>query len=165
MNASMESDVARSLADFALQWCQFITEVCDEGQGCRPRWATDGINYLAQVADPKVTIHLDEHEFQVRLMILFCVSILMAVCFFQDLKKVMHKCITHVIGSKSNATSKPVLGGHKISLVESPSSNSNCPSRNASRVNLPGMVGSESVRADVSLCIRMSMDFVFRGST
>src|SRR4051794_19499645 len=77
MNASMENDLGRNLADFALQWCQFITEVCDEGQGCRPRWANDGINYLVQVADPKVTAHLTDQEFEVSDYYLFSFIILM----------------------------------------------------------------------------------------
>ncbi|XP_049870477.1 mitogen-activated protein kinase kinase kinase 4 isoform X2 [Pectinophora gossypiella] len=74
--------VARAVVEFAKCWMQFVVERCETGRGLRPRWACQGLEFLMLACDPCNTRHLSEEE-------------------FDDLKRKMDGCISHVIGSRN----------------------------------------------------------------
>ncbi|XP_026330433.1 mitogen-activated protein kinase kinase kinase 4 [Hyposmocoma kahamanoa] len=87
---------ARAVVEFARCWMQFVVERCDKGRGLRPRWASQGLEFLMLACDPCNTKHLTDAE-------------------FEELKKEMDSCISHVIGSRpataraaDNAPNSPV---------------------------------------------------------
>ncbi|XP_022825784.1 mitogen-activated protein kinase kinase kinase 4 isoform X2 [Spodoptera litura] len=73
--------VARAIIHFARCWMHFVVERCDRGRGLRPRWASQGLEFLMLACDPRNTKHLSEEE-------------------FEELKSLMDGCISHVIGSR-----------------------------------------------------------------
>ncbi|XP_075149003.1 mitogen-activated protein kinase kinase kinase 4 isoform X2 [Haematobia irritans] len=81
-NEGCECDLALGIVTFAKMWMQFVTERCERGRGMRPRWASQGLEFLILACDPQITRHLDETQ-------------------FEDLKKKMDRCISHVIGITS----------------------------------------------------------------
>lgn len=64
---------------------QFVTERCERGRGMRPRWAYQGLEFLLTVCEPCNTKYLTEQE-------------------FEDLKRNMDICISHVIGEMGPTT-------------------------------------------------------------
>lgn len=77
-----EVDLALGIIRFAKMWMQFVTERCERGRGMRPRWASQGLDFLILACDPQITRHLDEVQ-------------------FDEMKKKMDRCISHVIGITS----------------------------------------------------------------
>lgn len=86
--------LARSMVHFAHLWMTFVQERCERGRGLRPRWAYQGLDFLLTVCEPKNTKFLDDAE-------------------FEDLKKAMDACISHVIGTIAPHT--PDSGLHSAS--------------------------------------------------
>lgn len=76
---SCEQSLALGIINFAKMWMKFVTERCERGRGVRPRWATQGLEFLIAACDPSNTRHLSENE-------------------FDDLKTKMDACISHVVG-------------------------------------------------------------------
>lgn len=87
-NLDCEVDLALGIITFARMWMQFVTERCERGRGMRPRWASQGLEFLILACDPQITRHLDESQ-------------------FEDLKKKMDCCISHVIGITSEPEKIP----------------------------------------------------------
>ncbi|XP_063540069.1 mitogen-activated protein kinase kinase kinase 4 [Cydia strobilella] len=73
--------VARAIVCFARCWMRFVLERCERGRGRRPRWASQGLEFLMLACDPYNTRHLTDEE-------------------FEELKHLMDGCISHVIGSR-----------------------------------------------------------------
>lgn len=86
--------LARSMVQFARLWMTFVTERCERGRGMRPRWAYQGLEFLLTVCDPQNTKFLSDAE-------------------FEDLKREMDACISHVIGTTAPTT--PDSGFHSAS--------------------------------------------------
>lgn len=74
-----ERNLALMIIDFGKLWMKFVTQRTDRGRGVRPRWATQGLEFLMTVCDPQNTHFLSEKE-------------------FEELKMEMDTCISHVIG-------------------------------------------------------------------
>lgn len=89
MSESIPSDsrekLSRSMVQFANLWMKFVTEKCERGRGMRPRWAYQGLEFLLAVCEPRNTKHLTEEE-------------------FDELKKNMDVCISHVVGTTAPST-------------------------------------------------------------
>ncbi|KAJ3666937.1 hypothetical protein Zmor_002358 [Zophobas morio] len=89
MSESMPSEkrqkLARSMVQFANLWMKFVTDRCERGRGMRPRWAYQGLEFLLTVCEPRNTQYLTEEE-------------------FEDLKRNMDVCISHVIGTTAPST-------------------------------------------------------------
>ncbi|GJQ82156.1 Mekk1, partial [Trypoxylus dichotomus] len=79
-----------SMVQFAHLWMKFTQERCERGRGKRPRWANQGLEFLLTVCEPQNTMHLTEDE-------------------FEELKKSMDLCISHVIGSSGPLTPESAL--------------------------------------------------------
>lgn len=73
--------VARAVIQFAKCWMRFVVERCDRGRGLRPRWASQGLEFLMLACDPRNTKHLSDED-------------------FEELKSLMDGCISHVVGSR-----------------------------------------------------------------
>ncbi|KAJ8933736.1 hypothetical protein NQ314_013829, partial [Rhamnusium bicolor] len=86
--------LVHSMVEFANLWMKFVTERCERGRGMRPRWAYQGMEFLLTVCEPANTKHLTEEK-------------------FENLKKDMDVCISHVIGT--TAPSTPESGFHSAS--------------------------------------------------
>lgn len=82
------SNIVYDLIHFAKLWMNFVQKRCDRGRGIRPGWACPGFKFLTIVCDPLNTKYLHDYE-------------------FEDLKKTMDSCITHVIGDNKNKSSSP----------------------------------------------------------
>ncbi|XP_039750544.1 mitogen-activated protein kinase kinase kinase 4 isoform X3 [Pararge aegeria] len=104
--------VARAVIEFARCWMHFVVERCDRGRGLRPRWASQGLEFLMLACDPCNTKHLSEEE-------------------FEDLKQLMDGCISHVIGSRTpTPTTVTPTPPHRRPRIHSPlSSTSNASSK------------------------------------
>ncbi|XP_050312904.1 mitogen-activated protein kinase kinase kinase 4 isoform X2 [Anthonomus grandis grandis] len=74
-----------SMVQFAKLWMSFVTERCERGRGMRPRWANQGMEFLLTVCDPAHTKYLTDEE-------------------FEDLKRSMDECISHLIGKSAPST-------------------------------------------------------------
>ncbi|XP_075975829.1 mitogen-activated protein kinase kinase kinase 4 isoform X2 [Anticarsia gemmatalis] len=81
--------VARAVIQFARCWMRFVVERCDRGRGLRPRWASQGLEFLMLACDPRNTKHLSDEE-------------------FEELKTLMDGCISHVVGSRPS----PLTAAH-----------------------------------------------------
>ncbi|XP_030753033.1 mitogen-activated protein kinase kinase kinase 4 [Sitophilus oryzae] len=79
------SRIVYSMVHFAKLWMTFVTERCERGRGMRPRWANQGMEFLLTVCEPANTKYLTEEE-------------------FEDLKKNMDECISHLIGTTAPST-------------------------------------------------------------
>ncbi|XP_038219016.1 uncharacterized protein LOC119837484 isoform X2 [Zerene cesonia] len=79
---------ARAIVELAKSWMGFVVERCDRGRGLRPRWASQGLEFLMLACDPYNTKHLTDEE-------------------FEALKQQMDGCISHVIGSRPAPRSDP----------------------------------------------------------
>ncbi|XP_035440786.2 mitogen-activated protein kinase kinase kinase 4 isoform X3 [Spodoptera frugiperda] len=104
--------VARAIIHFARCWMMFVVERCDRGRGLRPRWASQGLEFLMLACDPRNTKHLSEEE-------------------FEELKSLMDGCISHVIGSRP-APHPPTHSPRPRPRLASPFPNNNT-SNNTSR--------------------------------
>nr|XP_022910151.1 mitogen-activated protein kinase kinase kinase 4 [Onthophagus taurus] len=82
--------LSRSMIQFAKLWMKFTMERCERGRGRRPRWAYQGLDFLLTVCEPQNTMYLTDEE-------------------FDDLKKSMDACISHVIGSMTPDVHTPKL--------------------------------------------------------
>ncbi|XP_061383470.1 uncharacterized protein LOC116769290 isoform X2 [Danaus plexippus] len=87
--------VARAVIEFAKCWMKFVVERCDRGRGLRPRWASQGLEFLMLACDPCNTKHLTDEE-------------------FEDLKQLMDGCISHVIGSRAASSPAPPRARHRL---------------------------------------------------
>lgn len=77
-----ELDLAVGIISFAKMWMKFVMERCERGRGLRPRWASQGFDFLMSACDPHNTKHLSDKQ-------------------FEELKVMMDSCISHVVGSVS----------------------------------------------------------------
>ncbi|XP_017085066.2 mitogen-activated protein kinase kinase kinase 4 isoform X2 [Drosophila eugracilis] len=75
-------DLALGIIAYAKMWMHFVMERCERGRGMRPRWASQGLEFLILACDPQITQHLDDDE-------------------FEALKQQMDRCISHVVGITS----------------------------------------------------------------
>ncbi|XP_052739781.1 mitogen-activated protein kinase kinase kinase 4 isoform X2 [Bicyclus anynana] len=93
---------ARAVVEFARCWMTFVVERCDRGRGLRPRWASQGLEFLMLACDPCNTKHLSDEE-------------------FEDLKQLMDGCISHVIGSRTpTPTTVTPTPPHRRPRIHSP---------------------------------------------
>ncbi|GAB0094149.1 mitogen-activated protein kinase kinase kinase 4 [Sergentomyia squamirostris] len=78
-DSKCEFNLSLGIISFAKMWMKFVMERCERGRGLRPRWAAQGFDFLITACDPSNSRHLSEKE-------------------FEEMKAMMDKCISHVIG-------------------------------------------------------------------
>uniref|UniRef100_A0A1A9W5W3 Mitogen-activated protein kinase kinase kinase 4 n=1 Tax=Glossina brevipalpis TaxID=37001 RepID=A0A1A9W5W3_9MUSC len=111
-------ELALGIIMFAQMWMQFVTERCERGRGMRPRWASQGLEFLILACDPQITRHLNEIQ-------------------FEELKKKMDLCISHVIG----ITSEPERIARKKASPRSRKTSSPATSRSRTPTRSPMSAG------------------------
>ncbi|XP_021362862.1 mitogen-activated protein kinase kinase kinase 4-like isoform X2 [Mizuhopecten yessoensis] len=84
-------NLGRRLVNFAQDWMNFVMEKCERGRGMRPKWASQGFDFLITACEPRVLAYLSMEE-------------------FEKLKHDIHNCISHVIGQAEKYT--PVSPTH-----------------------------------------------------
>lgn len=72
--------LAKAVISFARQWMKFVMERCERGRGLRPKWATQGLDFLQTACEPRNTSQITDKE-------------------FEELKSQMDICISHIVGS------------------------------------------------------------------
>lgn len=86
-DSKKELSLALGIIGFAKMWMTFVKERCERGRGLRPRWAAQGFEFLSLACDPSNSQHLSETE-------------------FEEMKKMMDACISHVIGLQTQPQRK-----------------------------------------------------------
>ncbi|KAK0064372.1 mitogen-activated protein kinase kinase kinase 4 isoform X1 [Biomphalaria pfeifferi] len=81
--------------NFVLDWMAFVIKRCERGRGTRPRWATQGLEFIALACEPKNIVYLTDQE-------------------FQNFQHNIHNSLSHIIGSSENRSV-----GHGLSLSRS----------------------------------------------
>ncbi|CAK1543740.1 unnamed protein product [Leptosia nina] len=110
--AEWAKQVGRAVIEFARCWMAFVMERCDRGRGLRPRWASQGLEFLMLACHPYNTKHLTDEE-------------------FEELTQLMDGCISHVVGSRPAARGDSALSPtpphrHRLRLHSPvPNANSN----------------------------------------
>ncbi|XP_070567401.1 mitogen-activated protein kinase kinase kinase 4-like isoform X2 [Ptychodera flava] len=80
--------LGKELLDFATKWMKFVLDKCERGRGTRPRWANQGLDFLIVACEPRNLSQLSEED-------------------FQNLKRMMNECISHVIGTQDKTPGSP----------------------------------------------------------
>ena len=94
VSGELRNKLAFDLVSFAQQWMKFVSDKCERGRGKRPRWASQGLEFLIVACDPRILALLSDQE-------------------FSDLKSSMNNCINHVVGDRYSVSSSPGVGyGH-----------------------------------------------------
>ncbi|CAH2085924.1 unnamed protein product [Euphydryas editha] len=99
--AECAARAARAVVEFAQCWMSFVVERCDRGRGLRPRWASQGLEFLMLACDPYNTKYLSDEE-------------------FEALKQQMDGCISHVVGSRTPPTPTPPAPHRQRHRIHSP---------------------------------------------
>ncbi|TDG44641.1 hypothetical protein AWZ03_008962 [Drosophila navojoa] len=111
-------DLALGIIAFAKMWMQFVMERCERGRGMRPRWASQGLEFLMLACDLQITQHLDDRQ-------------------FEELKQQMDRCISHVIG----ITSEPEKVARKKASPRTRKTSSPATSRSRTPTRTPMSAG------------------------
>ncbi|XP_022216734.2 mitogen-activated protein kinase kinase kinase 4 isoform X1 [Drosophila obscura] len=111
-------DLALGIITYAKMWMHFVMERCERGRGMRPRWASQGLEFLILACDPQITQHLAEHQ-------------------FEELKQQMDRCISHVIG----ITSEPEKVARKKASPRTRKTSSPATSRSRTPTRTPMSAG------------------------
>ncbi|XP_047207891.1 mitogen-activated protein kinase kinase kinase 4 isoform X3 [Girardinichthys multiradiatus] len=86
MSGEFRQRIGERYIDFARKWMTYVLTKCESGRGTKPRWATQGFDFL-QAIEPGFISALPEDD-------------------FLNLQALMNECIGHVIGKPQS----PVTG-------------------------------------------------------
>ncbi|ALC45477.1 Mekk1 [Drosophila busckii] len=118
-DSSHTVDLALGIIAFAKMWMHFVMERCERGRGMRPRWASQGLEFLMLACDLQITQHLDDEQ-------------------FEQLKQQMDRCISHVVG----ITSEPEKVARKKASPRTRKTSSPATSRSRTPTRTPMSAGS-----------------------
>ncbi|XP_068087837.1 mitogen-activated protein kinase kinase kinase 4 isoform X2 [Hyperolius riggenbachi] len=96
MSGEFRQKIGDKYISFARKWMNYVLTKCESGRGTRPRWATQGFDYL-QAIEPAFISALPEDD-------------------FLSLQALMNECIGHVIGKPHS----PVTGLYLVQHRNSP---------------------------------------------
>ncbi|KAG9493621.1 hypothetical protein GDO78_001486 [Eleutherodactylus coqui] len=96
MSGKFRQIIGDKYISFARKWMNYVLTKCESGRGTRPRWATQGFDYL-QAIEPAFISGLPEDD-------------------FLSLQALMNECIGHVIGKPHS----PVTGLYLVTHRNSP---------------------------------------------
>uniref|UniRef100_A0A8C3XTE6 Mitogen-activated protein kinase kinase kinase 4 n=1 Tax=Chelydra serpentina TaxID=8475 RepID=A0A8C3XTE6_CHESE len=91
MSGEFRQKIGDKYINFARKWMNYVLTKCESGRGTRPRWATQGFDFL-QAIEPAFISALPEED-------------------FLSLQALMNECIGHVIGKPHS----PVTAIHRNS--------------------------------------------------
>uniref|UniRef100_A0A8C8HWV1 Mitogen-activated protein kinase kinase kinase 4 n=1 Tax=Oncorhynchus tshawytscha TaxID=74940 RepID=A0A8C8HWV1_ONCTS len=87
MSGEFRQRIGECYIAFARKWMNYVLTKCESGRGTRPRWATQGFDFL-QAIEPAFISALPEDD-------------------FLNLQALMNECIGHVIGKPHSPVSAP----------------------------------------------------------
>ncbi|XP_065056880.1 mitogen-activated protein kinase kinase kinase 4-like [Rhopilema esculentum] len=76
-----------SMMEFAKEWMGFVCNNVDKGRGKKPRWSTTGLEFIVDACHPRHLRDMEEND-------------------FQEMKKAIQNCITHIYGHPEPALSQ-----------------------------------------------------------
>ncbi|KAF7662423.1 hypothetical protein LDENG_00235940 [Lucifuga dentata] len=88
MSGEFRQRIGERYIAFARKWMNYVLNKCESGRGTKPRWATQGFDFL-QAIEPAFISALPEDD-------------------FLKLQSLMNECIGHVIGKPHS----PITGGY-----------------------------------------------------
>nr|XP_033793618.1 mitogen-activated protein kinase kinase kinase 4 isoform X1 [Geotrypetes seraphini]XP_033793619.1 mitogen-activated protein kinase kinase kinase 4 isoform X1 [Geotrypetes seraphini]XP_033793620.1 mitogen-activated protein kinase kinase kinase 4 isoform X1 [Geotrypetes seraphini]XP_033793621.1 mitogen-activated protein kinase kinase kinase 4 isoform X1 [Geotrypetes seraphini]XP_033793622.1 mitogen-activated protein kinase kinase kinase 4 isoform X1 [Geotrypetes seraphini]XP_033793623.1 mitog len=95
MSGEYKQKIGDKYISFARKWMNYVLTKCESGRGTRPRWATQGFDYL-QAIEPAFISALPEDD-------------------FLSLQALMNECIGHVIGKPHSPVTGLYLAIHRSS--------------------------------------------------
>ncbi|KAH0622433.1 hypothetical protein JD844_024736 [Phrynosoma platyrhinos] len=103
MSGDFRQKIGDQYISFARKWMNYVLTKCESGRGTRPRWATQGFDFL-QAIEPAFISALPEDD-------------------FLSLQALMNECIGHVIGKPHS----PVTGLYLDDLLDEEAIHRNSP--------------------------------------
>ena len=97
-------ELALNVVKLANLWMEFTVAHSERGRGLRPKWATQGLEFLVTACESDITCHLPDDE-------------------FKKLKDSVSQCVHHIIGSL-DTSSKPQSSSSTVRRYSKNSSNS-----------------------------------------
>lgn len=102
MSGEFRQKIGDKYISFAQKWMNYVLTKCESGRGTRPRWATQGFDFL-QAIEPAFISALPEDD-------------------FLSLQALMNECIGHVIGKPHSPVTgvylvRPALAGSDEPVV------------------------------------------------
>uniref|UniRef100_A0A803TP52 Mitogen-activated protein kinase kinase kinase 4 n=2 Tax=Anolis carolinensis TaxID=28377 RepID=A0A803TP52_ANOCA len=95
MSGDFRQKIGDQYISFARKWMNYVLTKCESGRGTRPRWATQGFDFL-QAIEPAFISALPEDD-------------------FLSLQALMNECIGHVIGKPHSPVTGLYLALHRNS--------------------------------------------------
>ncbi|XP_077910625.1 mitogen-activated protein kinase kinase kinase 4 isoform X5 [Halichoerus grypus] len=95
MSGEFRQKIGDKYISFARKWMNYVLTKCESGRGTRPRWATQGFDFL-QAIEPAFISALPEDD-------------------FLSLQALMNECIGHVIGKPHSPVTGLYLAIHRNS--------------------------------------------------
>ncbi|XP_006882884.1 PREDICTED: mitogen-activated protein kinase kinase kinase 4 [Elephantulus edwardii] len=95
MSGEFRQKIGDKYISFARKWMNYVLTKCESGRGTRPRWATQGFDFL-QAIEPAFISSLPEDD-------------------FLSLQALMNECIGHVIGKPHSPVTGLYLALHRNS--------------------------------------------------
>ncbi|XP_053150983.1 mitogen-activated protein kinase kinase kinase 4 isoform X5 [Hemicordylus capensis] len=95
MSGEFRQKIGDQYISFAKKWMNYVLTKCESGRGTRPRWATQGFDFL-QAIEPAFISALPEDD-------------------FLNLQALMNECIGHVIGKPHSPVTGLYLAIHRNS--------------------------------------------------
>ncbi|KAM9665120.1 mitogen-activated protein kinase kinase kinase 4 isoform 4-T4 [Trichechus inunguis] len=95
MSGEFRQKIGDKYISFARKWMNYVLTKCESGRGTRPRWATQGFDFL-QAIEPAFISALPEDD-------------------FLSLQALMNECIGHVIGKPHSPVTGLYLALHRNS--------------------------------------------------
>uniref|UniRef100_A0A673TP60 Mitogen-activated protein kinase kinase kinase 4 n=1 Tax=Suricata suricatta TaxID=37032 RepID=A0A673TP60_SURSU len=95
MSGEFRQKIGDKYISFAQKWMNYVLTKCESGRGTRPRWATQGFDFL-QAIEPAFISALPEDD-------------------FLSLQALMNECIGHVIGKPHSPVTGLYLAIHRNS--------------------------------------------------
>nr|XP_033793634.1 mitogen-activated protein kinase kinase kinase 4 isoform X7 [Geotrypetes seraphini] len=137
MSGEYKQKIGDKYISFARKWMNYVLTKCESGRGTRPRWATQGFDYL-QAIEPAFISALPEDD-------------------FLSLQALMNECIGHVIGKPHS----PVTAIHRSSPrpVKVPRCHSDPPNPHLIIPNPEGFRGSSVPENDRLASIAAELQF------
>ncbi|KAM4040956.1 mitogen-activated protein kinase kinase kinase 4 isoform 2-T2 [Anomaloglossus baeobatrachus] len=141
MSGKFRQDIGDKYISFARKWMNYVLTKCESGRGTRPRWATQGFDYL-QAIEPAFISGLLEDD-------------------FLSLQALMNECIGHVIGKPHSPVTGLYLVTHRNSPrpVKVPRCHSDPPNPHLNTPALEGFRGSSVPENDRLSSIASELQF------
>ncbi|KAM8947401.1 mitogen-activated protein kinase kinase kinase 4 isoform 2-T2 [Pelodytes ibericus] len=140
MSGEFRQKIGDKYISFARKWMNYVLTKCESGRGTRPRWATQGFDYL-QAIEPVFISALPEDD-------------------FLNLQALMNECIGHVIGKPHSPVTGLYLATHRNSpRPKVPRCHSDPPNPNLVTPTAEGFRGSSVPENDRLASIASELQF------